>query len=123
MRIHISNLNQVIYDFVVSEVFTKYATIWRNNGESNLVIDGKLFSLSIGAKMILNNDLSTKFPLVSMLLDKEGYLDLDKFKQSALDIYNEYASKGKKVIIPYIDWDLDAEDITKIYEIAKQYSI
>lgn len=123
MRIHISNLNQVIYDFVVNEVFTKYATIWRNNGESNLVVDGKLFSLSIGAKMILNNDLSTKFPLVSMLLDKEGYLDLDKFKQSALDIYNEYVSKGKKVIIPYIDWELDAEDITKIYEIAKQYSI
>ena len=57
------------------------------------------------------------------IIHVDGNIDLDVVKDILIDTYNEFKSKDKKVVLPYIDWELDAEDITKLYELAKDYEI
>lgn len=61
--------------------------------------------------------------MIKVFCDADGNIDLNVVKDTLLDTYNEFKSKDKKVVLPYIDWELDAEDITKLYELAKDYEI
>lgn len=123
MKIRANSLNGVIYDFMTSVVLPKYADVWRKQGENNYIVDSKLFGLTAISKLVLKDDFSTKFPMIKVFCDADGNIDLDVVKDVLIDTYNEFKSKDKKVVLPYIDWELDAEDITKLYELAKDYEI
>lgn len=123
MRIQVSNLNQVIYDFVSSAVLPKYAEIWRNQGENTYVVDGKLFALTTASKLLLKEDLTTRFPMLKAFCDSNNTIDVDNVKEVLLETYEEFKSKDRKIVIPYIDWELDSEDIIKLYDISKNYEI
>lgn len=123
MKIHINSLNQILYEFVMNEALPKYESIWRSNGDNNAALYTKMFAVTIGAKLGLRGEVLQKFPILSMYLDNKNLLDLDELKEVALETLKEFQGKGKKVVIPKIDWELDEYDIEKIYEISQKFKV
>lgn len=123
MRIHINSLNQILYEFVMNEALPKYESIWRSNGDNNAALYTKMFVVTIGAKLGLRGEVLQKFPILSMYLDNQNLLDLDELKEVALETLKEFKDKGKKVVIPKIDWELDEYDIEKLYEISQKFKV
>lgn len=123
MKIHVNSLNQILYEFVMNEALPKYENIWRSNGDNNAALYTKMFAVTIGAKLGLRGEVLQKFPLLSMYLDNQNLLDLDELKEVALETLKEFQDKGKKVVIPRIDWELDEYDIEKLYEISQKFKV
>lgn len=123
MKIHINSLNQILYEFVTNEALPKYESIWRSNGDNNAALYTKMFVATIGAKLGLRGEVLQKFPILSMYLDNQNFLNLDELKEVALETLKEFQDKGKKVVIPKIDWELDEHDIEKLYEIAQKFKV
>lgn len=123
MKIHINSLNQILYEFVMNEALPKYESIWRSNGDNNAALYTKMFVVTIGAKLGLRGEVLQKFPIFSMYLDNQNLLDLDELKEVALETLKEFKDKGKKVVIPKIDWELDEYDIEKLYEISQKFKV
>lgn len=123
MKIHVNSLNQILYEFVMNEALPKYESIWRSNGDNNAALYTKMFAVTIGVKLGLRGEVLQKFPILSMYLDNKNLLDLDELKEVALETLKEFQDKGKKVVIPKIDWELDEYDIEKIYEISQKFKV
>ena len=123
MKIHINSLNQILFEFISNEALPKYENVWRSRGESNILVDSKSFMVAASAKLMLRDDLTKKFPIVNAFTDSNGYIEIDNVKDSILETYNDFKSKGKSIIIPVIDWEIDEEDINKLYEISKKFGV
>ena len=123
MKIHINSLNQILFEFISNEALPKYENVWRSRGESNILVDSKSFMVAASAKLMLRDDLTKKFPIVNAFTDSNDYIEIDNVKDSILETYNDFKSKGKSIIIPVIDWEIDEEDINKLYEISKKYGV
>lgn len=123
MKININSINNILYSFYEKEMLNKYANIWKNRGETEINITAKSFGYTIIAKMILQGNILEKFPMLVSIIDNEQNIDIDNIKNIVLESVKEYKEKGKKVIIPTLQWELDEEDINKIYEIAQQYKV
>ncbi len=123
MKIHINSINQILQEFAINEALPKYENIWRSNGDTNTTLYTKIFAVTIGVKLGLKGDILQKFPILSMYLDNQNLLDLDELKEIALETLKEFQEKGKKVVIPKIDWELDSDDINKLYEISQKFKI
>lgn len=61
--------------------------------------------------------------MCALYLDNKNLLELDELKEVALETLKEFQDKGKKVVIPRIDWELDEYDIEKIYEISQKFKV
>ena len=123
MKIHINSLNQILFEFISNEALPKYENVWRSRGESNILVDSKSFMVAASAKLMLRDDLTKKFPIVNAFTDSNDYIEIDNVKDSILETYNDFKSKGKSIIIPVIDWEIDEEDINKLYEISKKFGV
>lgn len=123
MKIHINSLNPILLEFVIKEALPKYENIWRSQGNSDIELYTKVFLTTIGAKLGLRGDILSKYPLLSMYVDNNNMLDLEDIRAVALETLREFKDKGKKVVIPKIHWELDEDDINKIYDIAKKYRV
>ena len=123
MKININSINNILYTFYEKEMLNKYASIWQSRGETEISITAKSFGITIAAKMILQGNIADKFPMLLAITDEQGNIDIDNVKNIILESIKEFKEKGKKIIIPTLQWELDEEDINKIYEIATQYKI
>ena len=121
MKVHINSLNNILNRFITEEALPKYVSLWRNNGETELAINSKLFMYTAGVKLMLKGNLLTKLPLLGTLVDADGNLNIEDVKSVLLETINDFKNQGKKIVIPNIGWELDEEDIHKIYEISKNY--
>ena len=123
MRINVNAIPKILYTFYEKEMLSKYANTWQNQGETEISITAKSFGYSIIAKMILQCNIIERFPMIKSITDSNNSIDLDNLKNIVLESIKEYKDKGKKIIIPTLQWELDEEDINKLYEIAKDYKI
>ncbi|EAL0098174.1 hypothetical protein BHV17_08440 [Campylobacter jejuni] len=123
MKIHINSLSPILQRFLDQEVFPQHATLLRNNGESEISITAKSFMYTLSAKLFLKNNVIERMPQLKLITDKDGYIDLDEIKSVTLETIMDFKSKNKPIVIPQINWELDEEDINKIFEIAKDYEV
>ena len=123
MRINVNAIPKILYTFYEKEMLSKYANTWQNQGETEISITAKSFGYSIIAKMVLQCNVLERFPMIKSITDSNNSIDLDNLKNIVLESIKEYKEKGKKIIIPTLQWELDEEDINKLYEIAKEYKI
>ncbi|EAI2216554.1 hypothetical protein E2J16_06890 [Campylobacter coli] len=123
MKIHINSLSPILQKFIEQEVLPKHSTMLRSNGESELSITAKNFMYILSAKLFLKNNIIEKMPQLKLITDKEGYVDLEEIKSITLETIRDFKSKNKPIVIPQINWELDDEDINKIFEIAREYEV
>ncbi|HEF3625099.1 TPA: hypothetical protein R8I08_001678 [Campylobacter jejuni] len=123
MKIHINSLSPILQKFLEQEVFPQHATLLRSNGESEISVTAKSFMYTLSAKLFLKNNVIERMPQLKLITDKDGYIDLDEIKSVTLETIMDFKSKNKPIVIPQINWELDEEDINKIFEIAREYEV
>ena len=100
-----------------------YEEMWRKNGDSEITINMKVFGYIIGAKLLLQGDIVSKFPFLKTLTDSDGYIELENVKKVVIETFQDFKSKNKKLIIPKLDWNLDENDINTLFNYANAYTI
>ena len=123
MKIHINSLNNIFLKFFEENMLAPYEEMWRKNGDSEITINMKVFGYIIGAKLLLQGDIVSKFPFLKTLTDSDGYIELDNVKKVVIETFQDFKSKNKKLIIPKLDWNLDENDINTLFNYANAYTI
>ena len=123
MKIHINSLNNIFLKFFEENMLVPYEEMWRKNGDSEITINMKVFGYIIGAKLLLQGDIVSKFPFLKTLTDSDGYIELDNVKKVIMETFQDFRSKNKKLVIPKLDWNLDENDINTLFNYANAYTI
>ena len=123
MKIHINSLNNIFLKFFEENMLVPYEEMWRKNGDSEITINMKVFGYIIGAKLLLQGDIVSKFPFLKTLTDSDGYIELDNIKKVVMETFQDFRSKNKKLVIPKLDWNLDENDINTLFNYANAYTI
>ena len=123
MKIHINSLNNIFLKFFEENMLVPYEEMWRKNGDSEITINMKVFGYIIGAKLLLQGDIVSKFPFLKTLTDSDGYIELDNVKKVVMETFQDFRSKNKKLVIPKLDWNLDENDINTLFNYANAYTI
>lgn len=123
MKINVNSINNILYSFYETHMIPKYEEAWRNKGENTFNITTKVFGYTLIAKLSLQGDITQKLPILLTLIDKDNNIDLDNVKTIVNETIKEFKDKGKNIIIPNLEWELDEKDIDKIYELSKNYEI
>lgn len=123
MKVNVGSINPIIYKFIQQEALPKYENIWRANGDNEMSVIAKSFIYTTGAKLMLKQDIVNTYPVIKGLLDSENNVNIDDLKEVILETIREFKNSGKNIVIPKVDWQLDEEDIHKLYNIAQEYKI